>query len=245
MALLLAGGLTAAWRYTYEPGVSNLMLSQPWNTFNMLIAGAALGAVAERKQLRTHPRLGVDRKGVLLIDDREIPVIVDNVSTGGCCIRPETAIDGPEWRKNETRGRLRIEALGESGADQTVPIVFKHVAPRNGKRLYGFAFDGLEPKTISRSPTLCSATVEQWRASSPAGAHTRPFLPALSNLRAGIDWAAAGRRVAGRTRDPRSSGRVGSQNPGGFDAMAAPPRGARTRAERGARSAPAALSRSA
>jgi cellulose synthase (UDP-forming) len=145
--LLLAGGLTAAWRYTYEPGVSNLMLVVGlWNTFNMLIAGAALGAVAERKQLRTHPRLGVDRKGVLLIDDREIPVIVDNVSTGGCCIRPETAIDGPEWRKNETRGRLRIEALGESGADQTVPIVFKHVAPRNGKRLYGFAFDGLEPK---------------------------------------------------------------------------------------------------
>ena len=146
-ALLLAGGLTAAWRYAYEPGVSNLMLVVGlWNTFNMLIAGAALGAIAERRQRRTHPRLGIDRRGALLIDEKEIPVIIDNVSTGGCCVHLAAPVDGFEWRKNETRVRLRIEALGEASMDLTLPLVFKHVAFGNAERLYGFAFDGLQPR---------------------------------------------------------------------------------------------------
>jgi cellulose synthase (UDP-forming) len=146
-ALLLAGGLTAAWRYAYEPGVSNLMLVVGlWNTFNMLIAGAALGAVAERKQLRTHPRLGIDRKGLLLLDNGEIPVAIENVSTGGCCIRPLAAIEGPEWRKDETKARLRIEAVGGASRDLTLPLVLKHTALRREQRVYGFAFNDLEPR---------------------------------------------------------------------------------------------------
>ncbi|MCC2098038.1 MAG: UDP-forming cellulose synthase catalytic subunit, partial [Hyphomicrobiales bacterium] len=48
-ALLAAGGVTAGLRYAFEPGVNNLMLVVClWNTFNMIIAGVALGAVAER-----------------------------------------------------------------------------------------------------------------------------------------------------------------------------------------------------
>jgi cellulose synthase (UDP-forming) len=58
--LLMAGGLTAAYRYMFEPGVTDLMLVVGlWNTFNMVIAGVALGCVAERRQPDRHPRLRV------------------------------------------------------------------------------------------------------------------------------------------------------------------------------------------
>src|SRR3954452_11977601 len=52
--LLMAGGLTAAYRY-------------------MVIAGVALGCVAERKQPDRHPRLAIDRRGMLTIGGAAIP----------------------------------------------------------------------------------------------------------------------------------------------------------------------------
>src|SRR3954452_10181142 len=79
--LLMAGGLTAAYRYAFEPGVPNLMLVVGlWNTFNMVIAGVALGCVAERKQPDRHPRLAIDRRGMLTVDGAAIPVAIENVS---------------------------------------------------------------------------------------------------------------------------------------------------------------------
>jgi cellulose synthase (UDP-forming) len=88
--LLLFADLVAGYRYFTEPGVSDLMMVVGlWNTFNMLIAGAALGAIAERKQPDRHPRLGINRRGVLKIDGVDIPVAIIDVSAGGCSIRPD------------------------------------------------------------------------------------------------------------------------------------------------------------
>jgi cellulose synthase (UDP-forming) len=54
--VLLLGVATAAWRYAFEPGVTNVMLVVGlWALFNLLIAAAALGVVAERRELRRHP----------------------------------------------------------------------------------------------------------------------------------------------------------------------------------------------
>ena len=112
--------------------------------------------------MRTHPRLGVDRRGVLLIDDREIPVIVDNVSTGGCCIRPETAIDGPELRRMKRAAGLRIEALGDVVKDKMLPVVFKHVPHARRKTLLWLGVRNFGSRSIiSRSPISCMETRER------------------------------------------------------------------------------------
>ena len=145
-ALLVAGAITAGWRYAFEPGVSNLMLVVgSWNAFNLLIAGAALGAVCERKQTRAHPRLGVERKAVLLIDEKEIPVVVANVSAGGCGVRLAGSGEGIEWRIHQTQARLRVERIGEGGPLEGLPLRYKQVAVGGGEPLYGFAFEKLDP----------------------------------------------------------------------------------------------------
>jgi cellulose synthase (UDP-forming) len=145
-ALLVAGAITAGWRYAFEPGVGNLMLVVgSWNAFNLLIAGAALGAVCERKQTRAHPRLDVERKATMLIDEKEISVVVANVSPGGCGMRLVGAGEGIEWRIHQTQARLQVERIGEGPELEALPLRYKQVAVRGGEPLYGFAFDKLEP----------------------------------------------------------------------------------------------------
>lgn len=142
---LFAGGMMATWRYFFEPGVSNLMVVVgAWNTFNMLIAGAALGSVAERKQPDRHPRLMIARKGVFHVDGLKIPVAIDNVSAGGCALRPLEDSPSLGWKIGETEGRLWVEPMGEVIKDETIPITLKHVTSQKGQPLYGFEFPELK-----------------------------------------------------------------------------------------------------
>ncbi len=85
--LLAVGVATAAYRYAFETGVTNLMLVVGlWALFNLVIAAAALGAVAERRQPDRHPRLAIDRRGALRIGKGSVPARVVSVSASGCAI---------------------------------------------------------------------------------------------------------------------------------------------------------------
>ena len=122
--LLAAGGLMAAYRYTFEPGVTNLMLVVGlWNTFNMMIAGAALGAVAERAQPDRHPRLGVKREGSVTIGGQTFAVAIQNVSAGGCYVQAVDEITLPPCGDEVRRGTLKIVPIGENVGDQVMPFV--------------------------------------------------------------------------------------------------------------------------
>ena len=90
--VLLLGVATAAWRYAFEPGVTNVMLVVGlWALFNLLIAAAALGVVAERRELRRHPRLAVSRRSSVCFDGHTADATIVNVSAGGCAIRVAAA----------------------------------------------------------------------------------------------------------------------------------------------------------
>ena len=142
--LLLAGGLTAAYRYMFEPGVTNLMLVVGlWNGFNLLIAGAALGAVAERKQVDRHPCLGIDRQGSVRIDGVDYPVRVKNVSAGGCGVAFEG--DPPHIVADKTRGVLSIVPAGHIISQETIQIVFKRQAEVQ-EGIFGAEFENMDPQ---------------------------------------------------------------------------------------------------
>ena len=147
--LLLAAGITAAWRYMFDPGANGLMLVVGlWNTFNMMIAGAALGAVAERKQPDRHPRLGIDREGAIVIGKRRHRVRIVNVSAGGCgLVLPEGAAESiPAEAKS---GRLYVKptpgALAAS-AGKSLPCKFKRVGAEAIDGVIGVSFDELRPQ---------------------------------------------------------------------------------------------------
>lgn len=139
--LLLAGTLVAGLRYVTEPGVSNLMfIVGLWNTFNLVVAGVALGAVAERRQPDRHPRLRIDdRRGWLDFGEWRVAVEIANVSAGGCAVRLLDEMPPLLLEADDTRARLIIDPIGEHVGERSLPLVFRRV-PTEGDDLYGCEF---------------------------------------------------------------------------------------------------------
>jgi len=145
-ALLFWGALTAVFRYFFEPGISNLMaIVGLWNAFNLLMAGAALGAVAERKQTSRHPRLTIDRRGVLKINDVSVPVVISSVSAGDCVLR--FAEDAPAQfiEAEGVKARLYIEPFGKLAKDHSLPVAVTR-APDMESGFYDCVFEMLQPE---------------------------------------------------------------------------------------------------
>ncbi|MDB5571610.1 MAG: bcsA [Hyphomicrobiales bacterium] len=144
-SLLAFGTAVAAWRYFNEPGVADLMLVVGlWNTFNMLVAGAGLGAVAERKQPDRHPRLGIQRDGFLHANGKAAPVVIVNVSAGGCGLVPREALP-PGFDEGEVL--LTIEPLGrEVSREEPIPVHFRHATAGPAGMVHGFEFGEMQPR---------------------------------------------------------------------------------------------------
>ena len=144
--LLLSAGLVAAYRYMYEPGVDGLMLVVGlWNTFNMMIAGAALGAVAERSQPDRHPRLHIKRQGTLTIGEHNIRVDIKDVSAGGVSIAATSELEAIGFDPNVTTGRLAIDPYGPIVKNETLPLTFVHASGAGDQAVLGFEFSAMEP----------------------------------------------------------------------------------------------------
>jgi cellulose synthase (UDP-forming) len=139
--LLLVGSVTALYRYLYEPGVTNLMLVVGlWNAFNMVIAGAGLGCVAERREPRRHPRLAIERTGTLSTKDGDIPVIIRDVSAGGCSVVPVGSLSELPTITDGTEGRLAIEPRGLMVGTHSLPAMVRHMSGTSDNIRYGLQF---------------------------------------------------------------------------------------------------------
>ncbi len=96
-AVLAIASVVAFQRFFAEPESNDLMLVVGlWNTLNLIIAGVALGVVAERPERRRAQRLDVTRKAELLVGAETVPVVIEDVSIGGVRLRPlGAALSGP------------------------------------------------------------------------------------------------------------------------------------------------------
>lgn len=140
-AILALGVLTAGYRYVFEPGVTSLMLVVGlWTMVNLVIAGAALGAVAERKQIDRFPRLPIQRSAELRVGSRVIEVTVENVSAGGCGAVPDNAVNGNPGLQRGTVGELRVKPLDGCAASAPLPVRIVRSEPGGP---VGLAFNGL------------------------------------------------------------------------------------------------------
>jgi cellulose synthase (UDP-forming) len=145
-ALLLSGTVVAAYRYAFEPGISNLMLIVGlWNTFSLIMAGVALGAVSERKQPDRHPRLTIDREGTLEVEGARIHVKIVNVSAGGCALRLVDEMPSMMLQADTTKARLYVEPIGDLVGDRSLPLVFRRLPPYSDG-VYGCEFELMQPE---------------------------------------------------------------------------------------------------
>jgi cellulose synthase (UDP-forming) len=136
----------AIWRYIYDPNANSLMLVVGlWTAFNLVIAGAALGAVAERRQPDRHPRLGVDREGVLAVGQELHPVTIKNLSAGGCAF---AFVDEAPYRfgVGAATARLHVKPLGGAAFGErspSLPLLVRRAGSSGADGLYGAEFDAL------------------------------------------------------------------------------------------------------
>lgn len=139
--VLALGVMTAGYRYLTEPGITNLMLVVGlWATFNLAIAAAALGVVAERKQTDRFPRLAVDRRGVLTLEEKAIEVMIDNVSASGCAVRPCQQDEGIDVR-HDCVGFLSVVPMGGGPSRGALPVRLTRYATSPPTGTHGLAFE--------------------------------------------------------------------------------------------------------
>ncbi|QGM47631.1 UDP-forming cellulose synthase catalytic subunit [Methylocystis heyeri] len=143
--LLLTGTVVAAYRYIFEPGTGNLMLIVGlWNTFSMLMAGVGLGAVSERKQPDRHPRLTINRTGLLAVNGELARCKIVNVSAGGCAFHVEGDLPSALLEGDATNARLIVDAIGDMTGDGSLPLILLR-SDEGDRKLYACEFDTMHP----------------------------------------------------------------------------------------------------
>lgn len=123
---------TVIYRYVSEPASRDLLLVVGiWTAVNLVLCGLAIGAVSERRERRSVPRVTSNVRGTLSIGTERWPVVIRDMSYGG--LRAEVL--GEATIPATSTGVLRVE----SDIDGTVletPVI-------TGKRRFVGASGGL------------------------------------------------------------------------------------------------------
>lgn len=143
--VLLVAAVYSMWRLATEPVASDLlMIVAIWNFLNLLLAGASLGVVAERRELRRNQRLPIRRHGLLRQGGRTWDVILCDASSGGVSVQfPEHEPDiDPEsgWA-----GEIEVR---RAGRPVCFPVTIRSVRELKGTNVFGFAFPERMPQTF-------------------------------------------------------------------------------------------------
>ena len=158
--ILVAGVVATVWRLIAQPFAADVALVVGgWNLFNLLLMGAALGVVAERRQLRTSSRVAIERPAEVIYGDRVIPAHIDDVSISGARIRVPT-----EALRQVSPGEpiaMRFETLAPL-YDNELPLVVRTVTREEGGVLLGAEFAVADPCQYAQLADLVFANSEEW-----------------------------------------------------------------------------------
>ncbi len=140
--VLAVASAVAFQRFFVDPEANDLMLVVGlWNTFNLIIAGVALGVVAEKPERRRNQRLDITRKAELLVAGDSVQVVIEDVSIGGVRLRPLGAtLGGPR-----IHGAVATLLVDRPGRPQPTPITVtvRRVATDEAGQFLGMEFKEL------------------------------------------------------------------------------------------------------
>lgn len=145
--ILLVAALYSGFRYMTEPLSGDLlMIVAGWNLINLALAGAALGVVAERRELRRNQRLPVKRHALMRIGEKLHSVIVRDASSGGVAVE---FLDGePQAAEiGQLSGQLELRRGGEAISADMVLRGVRRTA--DAPTAWGFAYRERTPATFA------------------------------------------------------------------------------------------------
>jgi cellulose synthase (UDP-forming) len=132
--------LVCAWRWFTEPDANELlMVVAGWNFFNLVLAGAGLGVVSERRTSRTP----VNRPARLAIGPAILPAKVIDITYGGCGVEIRHDSTLPQFAL-EMPAILDVKLKGETAKWQSIPVTVKHIVDSKGVARIGFTFGKLK-----------------------------------------------------------------------------------------------------
>ena len=137
--LVAASMAMLAYRYVNEPNARDLIIVVGiWSALNLLLTGTALGAVSERRERRSMPRVDSKVKATLTVGTQEVPVIIDDMSFGGLQVR---ALE-PVLLPPRSTATLRISTGDADGRVLSTPVVSAGRRTLERDRGFGLKFYG-------------------------------------------------------------------------------------------------------
>ena len=139
-AVFAVSMVACLWRWFTEPDANELLgVVAMWNLFNLLLAGAGLGVISERRAYRVL----VDRPADLAIGTAIAPARVVDISFGGCAVMVSGAALTQQLRA-DIPAVLNIPATLEGRDAQTMPVNVASWAQVGSEIRIGFSFRALK-----------------------------------------------------------------------------------------------------
>ncbi|CAD7051801.1 cellulose synthase catalytic subunit (UDP-forming) [Pseudorhizobium halotolerans] len=157
--LLIATGF-AAYRIYTEPYKADITLVVAgWNVLNLILAGCALGVVAERRERASSRRVKVQRRCEVFIEDQWYTGSIEDVSVGGAKVNVNA-----KHIRALTKGKkslLRFQPHGRMGVE-TLPIIIRGIDPVGDMTVIGCQYDPASPADHRWIADLIFANSDQW-----------------------------------------------------------------------------------
>lgn len=143
--VLVVAAFYSVWRFFTEPLASDLLIMvAAWNMMNVGLAGAALGVVSERRELRRNQRLPVKRHALMRLGDTLHSIMIHDASSGGMTVefldhQPDIPAEGPYVATVELRRNGNVIA---------VQVERRNCREGANGMVYGFAYHERTPETF-------------------------------------------------------------------------------------------------
>lgn len=128
-----------AYRYANEPNARDLItVVGVWSSLNLVLTGIALGAVSERRERRSMPRVASRLAASLVIGHEEHEVVITDMSFGGLKVQ----LTGQGQLSPRTTATLRLRSAAGTGRMLEAPVVVAGRRAVDQGRSFGLRFYG-------------------------------------------------------------------------------------------------------
>ena len=130
-----------------------------WNIFNLILMGAALGVVAERRQMRTSQRVSIERPVEIIYGDRAIPAKIDDVSIAGARV----LVPANFSRQIEVGDEIvmRFQPLAALPSNE-LTLTVRAITHEDAGIALGSSFTVVDPKHYELVADLVFANSDEW-----------------------------------------------------------------------------------